>query len=82
MYHQFNTQRFYFLPTKCIFEFCVDLRTKSNYFPIQHYLLSSVTNTDFARCEAVNEELHMSLTVGLLQGIQQYIKKTFLLKPL
>ena len=31
-----NTQKFYFLPTQCICVFCVDLRTNSDYFPIQH----------------------------------------------
>jgi len=38
IYHQFNTQQFYVLPTQCIYMFCVDLRTNSDYFPIQHYL--------------------------------------------
>jgi len=32
----FNIYQFYVLPTKCIFVFCVDLRTNSDYFPIQH----------------------------------------------
>jgi len=32
-YHCSNIQQFYFLPTQCI---CVDLRTNSDYFPIQH----------------------------------------------
>jgi len=36
MYHQFNIQQFYVLPTQCICVFCVDLRTNSGYFPIQH----------------------------------------------
>jgi len=36
MYHQFNIQQYYVLPTRCIFVFCVDLRTNSDYFPIQH----------------------------------------------
>jgi hypothetical protein len=36
MYRQFNIQQFYVLPTQCIYEFCVDLRTNSHYFPIQH----------------------------------------------
>jgi len=36
MYHQFNIHKFYVLPTQCIYVFCVDLRTKSDYFPIQH----------------------------------------------
>ena len=36
MYYQFNVQQFYVLPTHCIYLFCVDLRTNSHYFPIQH----------------------------------------------
>jgi hypothetical protein len=28
--------KFYVLPTQCIYVFCVDLRTNSGYFPIQH----------------------------------------------
>ena len=35
-YHQFNVEQFYVLPTHCIYVFCVDLRTSSHYFPIQH----------------------------------------------
>jgi uncharacterized cysteine cluster protein YcgN (CxxCxxCC family) len=35
MYRQFNIQQFYVLPTECIYVFCVDLRTNSDYFPIQ-----------------------------------------------
>ena len=38
MYHQFNVHRFYVLPTRCIYVFCVDLRTNSNYFPLLHQL--------------------------------------------
>ena len=36
MYHQFNIQQFYILPTQCIYVFCVDLRTNSGYFTVQH----------------------------------------------
>ena len=36
MYHQFNIQQFYVLPTQCTYVFCVNLRTNSDYFPIQH----------------------------------------------
>jgi len=36
MYHQFNNQQFYVLPTQCIYVFYVDLRTNSDYFPIQY----------------------------------------------
>ena len=31
-----NIHQFYVLPTHCICVFCVDLRTNSDYFPIQH----------------------------------------------
>ena len=36
MYRQFNIQQIYVLPTQRIYVFCVDLRTNSDYFPIQH----------------------------------------------
>ena len=36
MYRQFNIQQFYVLPTQCIYVFCVDLRTNSHYFTVQH----------------------------------------------
>ena len=36
MYHQFNIQQLYVLPTQCIYVFYMDLRTNSDYFPIQH----------------------------------------------
>jgi len=37
MYYQSNNiQQFYVLPTQCIYVFCVDLRTNSDYFPMQH----------------------------------------------
>jgi len=38
MYRQLNFQHFYFLSTQCIYVFCVDLRTNSDYFPVQHQL--------------------------------------------
>jgi len=36
MCHQFNIQQFYVVPTQCIFVLCVDLRTNSDYFSVQH----------------------------------------------
>jgi len=36
MYRQFNIRQFYFLPTQCIYVFCVDLRKNSDYFSIQY----------------------------------------------
>jgi len=38
MYRQFNIQPLYVLPTQCIYMFCVDLKTNSEYFPMQQYL--------------------------------------------
>jgi len=32
----FNVYKIYVLPTHCIYVFCVDLRTNSDYFAIQH----------------------------------------------
>jgi len=36
MYRQFNIHKLYVQPTQCIYVFCVDLRTNSDYFTIQH----------------------------------------------
>ena len=36
MYHQFNIKQFHVLSTQCIYVFCVDLRTNSDYFTVQH----------------------------------------------
>ena len=33
-YRQFNIQQFYVLLKRCIYVFCIDLRTNSDYFPI------------------------------------------------
>jgi len=35
-YRQFNINKFHVLPTQCIYVFCVDLKTNSDYFSIQH----------------------------------------------
>ena len=35
-YHQFKINQFYVLPTQCIYVFCVDLRTNSDYFTVEH----------------------------------------------
>jgi hypothetical protein len=36
--NRFNIHKFYVLPTQCIYVFCVDLRTNSDYFTVQRYL--------------------------------------------
>jgi len=33
LYQQFNYHQFCVLPTHCIYVFCMDLRTNSDYFP-------------------------------------------------
>ena len=35
-YRQFNIKQFYIQPTQCIYVLCVDLRTNSDYYPIQY----------------------------------------------
>ena len=72
MYRQFNIQQFYVLPTQCIYVFCVDLRTNSDYFPIQHYLTGSynpdgeflLRGTDrLSNCNSAHTALHAHATV-------------------
>jgi hypothetical protein len=36
IYPVVHNKQFFALPTHCIYVFCVDLRTHSDYFPIQH----------------------------------------------
>ena len=55
MYRQFNIQQFHVLPTQCIYVFCVDLRTNSYYFPIQH----CITETESVYCAVRTECLSM-----------------------
>jgi hypothetical protein len=43
--NKFNIHKFHVLPTQCIYVFCVDLRTNSDHFPIQH-LLTGFYNQD------------------------------------
>ena len=39
MYHQFNIQQLYVLPTQCIYVFCIYLRTNSDLCHLQHKLI-------------------------------------------
>ena len=61
MYRQFNIQQFYVLPTQCVYVFCVDLRTNSDYFPIQHEL-TGFYNRDLTLCIPVVNIYTASLT--------------------
>ena len=39
MYHQSNIYTFHVLLPYCVYVFCMDLRTNSDYFPVQHLLI-------------------------------------------
>ena len=41
---------FYILPTHCVYVFCVDLRTNSDYFTVQHWLVVFMTETECVYC--------------------------------
>ena len=45
MYTEFNIQQFYDQATQFIYMFCVDLRTNSDYFPIER-LVTGLYNWD------------------------------------
>ena len=38
-YRPFDITQFHVLPTQCFYVFCVDLRTNSDYFTVQHWLV-------------------------------------------
>jgi len=40
MYRRFNIKQFYILPRQCIYVFCMNVRTLSDYFPAEHELIS------------------------------------------
>ena len=72
MYCQFNNQQCYVLPTQCIYVFCVDLRTNSDYFPKQHWLViitqiySLLRGTDWiCKCNSSSVWSSEQLVVGL-----------------
>ena len=54
-------QQFYVLSTQCIYVFCADLRTNSNYFPIQHQL-TGFYNRDLTQYSPVVTICTASLT--------------------
>ena len=37
--NQFNIHKYYFLPTHCIYVFCIYLRTNSDFCHLQHKLI-------------------------------------------
>jgi hypothetical protein len=59
--NELKVHQFYVLPTQCIYVFCVDLRTNSDYFRIQH-LLTGFYNIDLTLCSPVVTICTASLT--------------------
>ena len=54
-------EKFHVLPTQCICVFCVDLRTNSDYFPIQQQLTRFITETDCVYCAVRTGSLYIIL---------------------
>ena len=54
---RFNIHKFYVLPTQCIYVFCVDLRTNSDYFPYRINWLVCITETECVYCAVRTEHL-------------------------
>jgi hypothetical protein len=62
MYHQLNIPQFHVLATQCIYVFCVDLRTNSDYFPIRHNWMVCITETELP-VSLHNTSLHSTSSV-------------------
>jgi len=69
MYHQFKIHQFYVLSTQCIYVFCMDLRTNSDYFPTQHQL-TGFYNRDLTLYSPVVTIRTTSLTFIILRSAQ------------
>ena len=50
MYRQFNIQKSYVVPTQCIYVFCMDNRTNSDYLTIQHHLIGLIAEAERVYC--------------------------------
>jgi len=62
MYRQFNIHQFYVLPTQCVYVFCVDLRTNSDYFTVNINWLVCITETECVYCEVRTGSLYNNST--------------------
>jgi hypothetical protein len=69
MYHQFNIQQLYILPTHCIYVFCVDLRTNSDYFPIHSLISVFKTEAESVYCAVRNGSLNQTDAVSYLKDL-------------
>jgi len=68
MYHQFNIQQFSVLRTQRICVFCVDLRTNSDYFPIQHQLTGFYNRDIECLLRGTNEPYTSAVHIPLQRG--------------
>jgi hypothetical protein len=59
----FNTQTFYVLSMQCIYVFCVDLRTNSDYLIIQDWLVF-ITETEYVYCAVRATALNINQVNG------------------
>ena len=73
---------FYVLPTQCIYVFCVNLRTNSNYFTVQHYL-TGVTHAPVQQPLAVQwrGKLTTLLTSARIPDRSRYFYTCVISKP-
>jgi len=65
IYRQFNIQQFYVLPTQCIYVFCVDLRTSSDYF---HIYICIGFKTSFYVVRHLDSTASSYIPIGLRLG--------------
>ena len=74
MYRHFNIQQFYVLPTQCIYVFCVDLRTNSDYFPIQHIQTGPFNGSKLfsMRYELIHVSLQRQMAVMSTPAVSVY----------
>jgi hypothetical protein len=63
VYRQLNINQFYVLPTQCIYVFCVDLRTNSDYFTVQHWLVAFRRSLQSVNKHFWRQRLSTSLSV-------------------
>ena len=71
MYHQFNIQQFYLLPTQCIYVFCVDLRKDSHYFLYNINWLVFITQMQCVYCAVRTGVLNVTKRMLISTAEQQ-----------
>jgi hypothetical protein len=64
---RYNIQQFYFLPTQCIYVFCVDLRTNSD-FPLHKIYLFFLTEMKSVYCAVRTVSLNETDYASSLKG--------------